>query len=232
MAVSMISLVCTNCGKPFERSKRLYNQSIKRIKHFYCSRSCCAPNFGPKKEPTTVTTNCFFCGKEFEQKLNKYNYNRKVGRNNVCSKTCRTNYLIKNSQERGKKGLIQGRPPKPYQEFRPYIWGCLTSANTRRKKLRVRDLGNVGITEKFLSELWNKQSGRCALSGVPLKMHIRGVVKDLYTASVDRINNNIGYEPDNVQFVCLGANFAKNKFTNDEILDFFGILVDNYKKSV
>ena len=39
-------------------------------------------------------------------------------------------------------------------------------------------------------------------------------------ASVDRIDNHKGYVPGNIQFVCMIANFAKNVFSESDLLMF------------
>ena len=40
-------------------------------------------------------------------------------------------------------------------------------------------------------------------------------------ASIDRIDPSKGYSPDNIEFVCLAVNYAKNGYGKDEMMKFF-----------
>ena len=69
------------------------------------------------------------------------------------------------------------------------------------------------LTIEYLITLWEKQSGRCAISSVKL-LHRR---KSLFTVSVDRINSTLGYIEGNVQLTCKAMNLAKQHHTNSEM---------------
>jgi hypothetical protein len=79
------------------------------------------------------------------------------------------------------------------------------------------------ITIEFAWELFLKQKGKCALSGVDLifaeaeKFRRR---KRICTASLDRIDSSKGYLPDNVQWVHKDINKMKWQLTNEEFLKF------------
>jgi hypothetical protein len=64
--------------------------------------------------------------------------------------------------------------------------------------------------------IWEKQQGRCALTGIPMttKMH------NLCSASIDRKDNSVDYTPDNVQLTCLAFNLAKNVLSDVRIRAF------------
>lgn len=68
----------------------------------------------------------------------------------------------------------------------------------------------------FLLKLYNDQNGRCAISNVPLK-HER---RNLFSASIDRIDAHGGHTKDNVQLVCQAINLAKREYGNEHALDF------------
>lgn len=72
--------------------------------------------------------------------------------------------------------------------------------NARRKGL------SFSLTTKFLTELWDKQKGKCALSGVPMGFIGSGWA----AASIDRIDPCKGYDCDNVQWVCWRVNDSKS----------------------
>jgi hypothetical protein len=55
-------------------------------------------------------------------------------------------------------------------------------------------------------DLYHKQNGRCAISGV--KMTYSQLKYQKTQISIDRINNNVGYFVGNVRLVCLWINYA------------------------
>jgi hypothetical protein len=63
----------------------------------------------------------------------------------------------------------------------------------------------------------------CAITGLKLvsKVFDDNQPKSPYQASLDRIDNAKGYTKDNVRFVCLMFNYARNNFTDEETLEFF-----------
>lgn len=65
---------------------------------------------------------------------------------------------------------------------------------------------------KFLWELYQKQDGKCFLTGLPIKFNDSFYIKN-GTASVDRINSSLGYLKDNVCFLHRDINFMKQNFT-------------------
>lgn len=67
------------------------------------------------------------------------------------------------------------------------------------------------ITIEYINDLFVKQDMRCALTGVPI-CFCRFINKKKtieQTASLDRICNNVGYVPDNVQWVHKAVNLMK-----------------------
>ena len=71
------------------------------------------------------------------------------------------------------------------------------------------------LTSEYLKELWEKQEGRCAISGVILTHHTDGTGKKEFNASIDRIDSMQGYIPGNVQLVALRVNLLKNTLSTD-----------------
>jgi len=66
-----------------------------------------------------------------------------------------------------------------------------------------------------LVALWAKQEGRCAISGVVLTHHKDGSGRKDFNASIDRINNDRSYSPDNIQLVCFRVNIMKHNLSED-----------------
>lgn len=51
--------------------------------------------------------------------------------------------------------------------------------------------------------------------------------KNPYQASLDRIDNNIGYMKGNIRFVSLIYNYAKNNFTDNDVAKFCQNFLNN-----
>jgi hypothetical protein len=106
------------------------------------------------------------------------------------------------------------------------IEGTVAFANGQMIDKKVKDKKLIGCTpsemKQHLKGLWDKQFGRCALTGI--EMHLPGqpgLDKDLMI-SPDRIDSSGHYSLDNVQLVCRFANFWKLASDNarfNELLD-------------
>jgi len=88
--------------------------------------------------------------------------------------------------------------------------------NSIKRGAKTRDL-DFNITLQYASDLFNKQNKRCALSGKVITLSSnRKRLKP--TASLDRINNDLGYVEGNVQWVHREINIAKNVVNNEEFI--------------
>ena len=84
-----------------------------------------------------------------------------------------------------------------------------------KARRRSRDIP-FNITIDDVSQLWEKCEGQCALTGRPLVLTnfvARG------TASVDRIDSSLGYEPDNIQFVHKWINRMKGSMSQQQFIE-------------
>lgn len=114
---------------------------------------------------------------------------------------------------------IQSTPDR----FLTYIYKLLKarinkSDRTTRRAIQQgkrQELQNINITPEYLHQLWLTQNGMCAISFMPMLYQFN----NLCTVSIDRIDPSLGYVKTNVQLVCQWVNFAKNKFSNDDIID-------------
>lgn len=77
---------------------------------------------------------------------------------------------------------------------------------------------NLSIKDAW--HLFQKQDQKCALSGVPIELHSNylGSVTN-NTASLDRIDNQLGYTINNVQWVHKTVNIMKNKLSDIELIE-------------
>lgn len=167
---------------------------------------------------TMINLVCDRCSKKFERYESDHICNLKRGRKGIfCSKLCRD-----------KSGI--GGHNKKKNPFGTYIWGTKPRSGMCRSKQKLEKMGDATVTAEYLAALWDKQEGKCALTGIPLKMHKGRMRKDLFTASLDRIDSNKGYHEGNVQFVSLFANYAKNKFSEEHFYEVLSLIIDNQIK--
>lgn len=76
------------------------------------------------------------------------------------------------------------------------------------------------ITPDYLKNLLEiEQKEKCNVTGIPIRLYESNEKKTLYnSASLDRIDSNFGYIEGNVQWVCLGINYMKMNFSNEELI--------------
>jgi len=67
-----------------------------------------------------------------------------------------------------------------------------------------------------LEKLFIKQNGKCALSGLPIKVSENK--DEETTASIDRIDSSKGYELENIQFVHKSINYMKQSLSDSDFI--------------
>lgn len=85
------------------------------------------------------------------------------------------------------------------------------------------------ITKEYVWELFQKQKGKCALSGLDITFPIKFDDKS-WTASLDRIDSGKGYEPENVQWVHKHINIMKNIYSQEHFIKMCILVADNNLK--
>ncbi len=102
------------------------------------------------------------------------------------------------------------------------------AATSRSKKKNIE----CTISYSFMENLYYKQGGVCAKTGVVLTPSTgKGIGnKSPYTISIDRIDPTIGYIESNVQLVCWWYNVSKATWSDNTVLD-FSIRVISYDTS-
>lgn len=106
--------------------------------------------------------------------------------------------------------------------------------NSLRRGAIKRNI-DFDIDIKYAWEIFEKQGGICALTGLPI--HFVRNYKNSFgkqTASLDRIDNDFGYVKQNIQWVNKKMNFVKNKLRESIIYLFSYIIIsqNNYKPDV
>ena len=77
---------------------------------------------------------------------------------------------------------------------------------------------DIDITESDLAELFERQEGKCAMSGVDMDIH-QSKGNPLFYVSLDRINNDLGYTVGNLQLTCRGVNYMKNRWSDEHAME-------------
>lgn len=97
------------------------------------------------------------------------------------------------------------------------FWGVV------KKNARLRNI-DIDITLDYAWDLYLKQNKKCALSGVDIDFGKSNY--DETTASLDRIDSNIGYCEGNIQWVHKSVNFMKHDLNEGNFLYFCKKIVE------
>ena len=87
---------------------------------------------------------------------------------------------------------------------------------------------NFNLTLDYLLSLWDKQDGKCALSGIPMtyKRYNGRIPTNI---SIDKINADLGYVEGNVQLVCMACNQIKSDWSEETMYNFCKKIVEQYE---
>lgn len=224
--------VCKKCNIEYELNKLNFNTRGKYIDgdiiyHELC-RNCRSPKVktgsvlyqNPYNENGELICTC--CKLYFPEENFGLGSHRK-NRNNK-STYCK-NCALKDSKTKADK----------YKGTFDY---AIRNMNSRiKKKIKTGKNYNKELVYEldidFLKELYNKQDGKCAISGLPLtyeksKTGKGGIIPT--NMSLDRIDNSKGYRRDNVQLLCTIINVMKHTSTEDELLIYCNAIIKNNKK--
>ncbi len=109
--------------------------------------------------------------------------------------------------------------------------GFKTISGTIMHQIRVNALErkiHFDISAEYLHNLFEKQEGKCALSGMSIQLYTTRKDKKNATASLDRINSSIGYIEGNVQWVHKHMNFMKLDFTQEQFINYCRLVVKHF----
>lgn len=110
-------------------------------------------------------------------------------------------------------GFSEGAP-----RLSPSQWGRLLRGAASRGRV-------VSITREQTLDLFILQEGKCALSQMPITLPSR--TRGSGTASLDRIDNDCGYIPGNVQWTHWLVNKAKGTMPQDQFISLCRNVADN-----
>lgn len=131
---------------------------------------------------------------------NKISYHGVEGRCKTCN-IKRQNERHTNSLETALKNIVHRH-----------------KSNIRHGSDRRKAFDAGCVTLDFLKSLWDSQSGRCAVTGIPMT-HVQGKGLCLDTnLSIDRVDPARGYAEGNVRLVCKAVNYAKWTGTDQDMV--------------
>lgn len=103
------------------------------------------------------------------------------------------------------------------------------NAKKRAKKL------DIELKVEDIHELYIKQNGLCAISGLKLTHETyankdKEYIINRLNISIDRIDSNLGYSKNNVQLVAAIVNRMKTDLPDSEFIKICSIIAENNKK--
>ncbi len=104
--------------------------------------------------------------------------------------------------------------------LQPCLQNVMRHTNTRARAIEQRspDAGVLDFDLKYLTELWERQHGRCALSGLKLTHTSRPTDNHAMNVSLDRVDSACNYTKDNVLLVAMCVNRMKHDLREDEFV--------------
>lgn len=105
---------------------------------------------------------------------------------------------------------------------------CLLSRLLGARDRAKRNNIPFNITMEDLEDLWNKQNGLCALSGIQMTFELNNG-RTPTNLSLDKINRLKGYTKDNIQLVCMACNQMKSDLSEDELYYFCQQIIKTYE---
>jgi len=158
-----------------------------------------------------------------------------------CGKICyvTTKHLNRSYHPQKSCGCLKKENDSKVGKESPYFQGyegisqhwfnshVLRSCKGYNGKNNKRNPVDINIDIKYLWELFQKQNGKCKLTGLDITLPVSG--KDKFTASVDRIDSSKGYIIGNVQWVHQHINRMKNTFEQDHFIQMCKLVANNVR---
>jgi len=133
---------------------------------------------------------CIYC---------KIEFNPRNSRQTFCTKLHGDYYRHKSNYRNKYVITLRGKSPESFLNA-----------------LRDKNARNTTLSKEFLHNLYYKQKGKCALSGIQMT-HIMGQGRVNTNISIDRINSKLGYTENNVRLVCVIVNIMKHTSSDNEL---------------
>lgn len=173
---------------------------------------------------TFVSLICANCDKNFSKSLGDYNAGIRMGRERFfCSLSCM-------GETRSKEHVPKPKLPKlpklkkkdaRLDEYSVFRW---FSNRVRQRTKKKSHKWGTSVSEVYLKVVWDLQGGICPFTKKMMILPHNGTggwnELSPYNASLDRIDNSMGYVEGNVRFVSLMANYGRNNFSDEQFASF------------
>jgi hypothetical protein len=201
-----VSSICKECHSTYRREHYLKNKEkvISQVNEYRLnnpeiySSKSRKMNVFSKKAGRTIEVKCSNCNNIVYQSKNDLLLEKKT----YCSKECKS---IDN------KSL--------YYLYLKQV-----------EKRAIKSNKEFNLSEDFIKDLLeNKQDNKCNITNINIKLNQKNTSSTLHeSASLDRIKSDKGYTEDNVQWVCLGINYMKLDYSDDDLHLLLKLIKDNY----
>lgn len=169
---------------------------------------------------------------------------KKIERDSIKEKTCKSCNVLKNIDDFSKVTYKNGNfsirntckecmKLKQKQRYQNIVEnGLELSANKSAEAWITKILYKASTRNKFFEidknyvfSLYEKQNGKCAISGETLTFQKNNLSTNI---SIDRIDSSLGYVIGNIQLVCAYVNTMKWNKSIDELLFWCNKIIENH----
>lgn len=207
--------ICETCKKELPLTRKFFKRNSDDSFHCICRE--CEDNEKLNKEWKNEMLLCHSCleYKDIDNfsphgSTNPIRKNRRY----ICKECSR------NNRENKQKSL-----PKE-ENLLKVLQSRFLCARDRSKRKNIQ----FNITKEYLKELWDKQNGKCAISGIEMTFEqYKGRIPT--NVSIDQINPKNGYTIGNIQLVCMAVNQMKSDLKIDELYKFCSAILEQKNKS-
>lgn len=145
----------------------------------------------PVKATGYDPVNCIYCGTKFTPTQGKHKW---------CTPKCR-------KDDEYKSHMLD------------YFWRTKRMLAMAKNRAKVQEIP-FDIDHEYLLDLWDYQSGHCAVSGQLLDLSQPTEFScNPDSPSLDKIVPKLGYIKGNVRFVCYQVNMALNEYGEDQLIE-------------
>ena len=203
---------CPVCGRSLPANRKFFKRHSDGTLYDVCR--FCEDSEKRRAEWNGDLLLCHKCGKflPVSEFAKHQSYPYRDGHDARCSK-CRTKQYNetkkKFSEEKALAHILQMR---------------FLCAKERAEKKNLP----FNLTKEYLKELWDKQGGKCAVSGIEMTCSLcEG--RTPTNVSIDQINPSAGYVVGNIQLVCMAVNQIKSDLTMEDVYMFCKGILENRK---
>lgn len=207
--------ICSICGKEYPANRKFFKRN----------------------SDDTLHDECRFCNEEEKEEKRKEEWKDGLLRCHICNEYLpidnfgfsdhypyRDNHDARCRKCRTKQNNDRKKKYSESESLNKILQMRFLAARNRSKKQNIP----FNITKKYLKELWDKQNGVCAISGLKMTFdHCNG--RTPTNVSIDQINHKNGYTVDNIQLVCMAVNQMKSDMAMEDLYKFCNAIIENKK---